>query len=93
MSDKECVFGSYLTTCSVDKVFADKELTEIRKKKVIESSEQRKDDLHLHINSLSQSYHNLCYTAYTSKEKIERLNNKRKAEQSAKEAKPTKSRR
>ena len=92
MNDKECIFRNYLPTCSVDKVLAEKDLTEIRKKKVIESSEKRKDDLHLHINSFSQAYHNLCYTAYMSKEKIERLNNKRKAEQSGKEAKPTKSR-
>ena len=93
MSGKECIFRNYLTTCSVDKILADKDLTEIRKKKLVESSEQRKDDLHLNINDLSQAYHSLCYSTYTSKEKIERITNKRKAEQSAKEDKPTKSRR
>ena len=38
MNHQKCIFKKYLTSCSVDKVFADKDLTDIRKQKVIDSS-------------------------------------------------------
>ena len=77
MNDQECIFKRYLTSCSADKIFPDKSLTNVRKQKVIDSSIQRKDDLYTHINDISLAYHKLCYTAYTSKEKIERHKKRR----------------
>ena len=72
MNYQECIFKRYLTSCSADKIFPYKSLTNVRKQKVIDSSIQRKDDLYTHINDISLAYHKLWYTAYTSKEKIER---------------------
>ena len=72
MNYQECIFKRYLKSCSADKIFPDKSLTNVRKQKVIDSSIQRKDDLYTHINDISLAYHKLWYTAYTSKEKIER---------------------
>ena len=80
VNDQECIFRRYLSSCSTDKEFADKSLTDKRMQKVIESSIARADDLHNHIDEVSLEYHSLCYTAYTSKEKIERHIKKRKAE-------------
>ena len=72
MNDQECIFIKYLTSCSVDKVFADKGLTDVREQKIIDSSIHREDELYTHISDVSLVYHKLCYTAYTSKEKTER---------------------
>ena len=36
MNQQKCMFKNYLRSCSVDKVFADKDLTDIRKQKVID---------------------------------------------------------
>ena len=38
MNDQKCIFKRYLTSCSADRVFVDKDLTGIRKQKVIASS-------------------------------------------------------
>ena len=38
MNDQKCIFKRYLTSCSADGVFVDKDLTGIRKQKVIASS-------------------------------------------------------
>ena len=92
MNHQECIFKKYLTSCSVNKVFADKDLTGIRKQKVIESSIQREDELYTHINDVSLAYHKLCYTAYTSKEKIER-HKKRRVESNVSDPEPSKRRR
>ena len=62
MNDQECIFEKYLTSCSAEKVFADKDLTGIRKQKVINSSIQREDELYTYINDVSVAYHNLSYT-------------------------------
>ena len=35
MNDQKYIFKKYLTSFSVDKVFADKDLTDIKKQKVI----------------------------------------------------------
>lgn len=48
-----------------------KDLTDIRKQKVIDSSIQREDEQKGDINDVSLGYHKLYYTAYTS-ERIER---------------------
>ena len=71
MNHQECIFKKYLTSRSVDKVFADKYLTGIRKQKVIDSIIQREDELYAHINDVSLAYHKLYDAAYTSKEKTE----------------------
>ena len=92
MDERECVFKKYLTSCSVDKTFADSSLTEVRKRKVVESSVKRDDDLQTYIENTALYYHSLCYMAYTSKEKIER-HNKRKAESTISDCGPVKSRR
>ena len=92
MNLQECIFRKYLTSCSVDKVFADKGLTGIRKQKVINSSIQREDELYTHINDVSLAYHKLCYIAYTSKEKTER-HKKRKIESNVSDPEPSKRRR
>lgn len=48
-----------------------KDLTDIRKQKVIDSSIQREDEQKEDINDVSRGYHKLYYTAYISKERIE----------------------
>ena len=62
MNDQECIFKRYLTSCSADKIFADKSLTNVRKQKVIESSIQKSSQafcilismiFHLHITSFT----------------------------------------
>ena len=52
MNHQECVFKKYLTSCSVDKVFADRDLTGIRKQKVIDASIQGEDKLYTHISMM-----------------------------------------
>ena len=59
MNDQECIFKKYLTSCSVDKVFADKGLTDVRKQKVIDSSILSEDELYTHISDVSLGYHKL----------------------------------
>ena len=92
MNHQECMFIKYLTSCSVDKVFADKDLSDTRKQAVIDSSIQREDThiciLSTHVNDVSLPYHKLCYTAYTSKEKIER-HKKRRVESNVSDPEPS----
>ena len=52
MNHQECIFKKYLTSCSVDKVFADRDLTGIRKQKVIDASIQGEDKLYTHISMM-----------------------------------------
>ena len=77
MNDQECIFKKYLTSCSVHKLFADKDLIDIRKQKVINSSIHRDDKLYTHISDVSLAYHKLCCTTYTSKEKTARHKKRR----------------
>ena len=43
MNHQECIFKRCITSCSDNKVFVDKDLTDMKKEKVIESSFQRED--------------------------------------------------
>ena len=70
MNHQECIFKKYLTSCSVDKVFADKDLAGIRKQKVIESSIQREDVLYTYINDVSLTYHKLATQLLSLKRKL-----------------------
>lgn len=73
MDTNECIFQDVVESCAVDKCYAKNELTKNRKETVISSSIKRKDDFHQRIENFSSyKYHNLCYTYYTSKEKIDR---------------------
>ena len=67
-----CIFSDVLDTCSIDKSYANSVLSSARKNTVIAASHQRQDSLHETIEERDQIYHTLCYTAYTSKEKIQR---------------------
>ena len=68
----ECIFRDYLPVCTIED-YAEKELTDTRREKVIQSSIRRQDILS------SKLGHTQCYQAYTSNEKINRYL-KRKAE-------------
>ena len=69
MNSNGCIFRDVLESCSVDKCYAMNELT----KTVIQSSIKRKVNFHQIIENFSTfKYHDLCYTYYTSKEKINR---------------------
>ena len=73
MDGNECIFRDVLESCSVDKCYAVNELTKTRKDTVISSNIKQKDDFHKIIENFSTfKYHDLCYTYYTSKEKINR---------------------
>ena len=73
MSCNACIFKDVLGTCSIGKAYAVNELTPARKATVISSSIQRKDDLCRNLENMhTLRYHDLCYTAYTSREKIKR---------------------
>ena len=64
---------SVLESCSVDKCYAENELKKNRKDIVMSSSIKRKDDFHQIIENFSTfKYHDLCYTYYTFKDKINR---------------------
>ena len=69
-----------------------KDLTDIRKQKVIDSSIQREDEQKEDINDVSLGYHKLYYTAYTSKERIER-DKKRRVKSNVSDPEPSKLRR
>lgn len=68
-----------------------KDLTDIRKQKVIGSSIQREDEQKGDINDVSLGYHKLYYTAYTS-ERIER-DKKRRVKSNVSDPEPSKLRR
>ena len=73
MDGNECTFRDVLESCSVDKCYAVNEQTKTRKDTVISSSIKQKDDFHQIIENFSTfKYYDLCYTYYTSKDKINR---------------------
>lgn len=69
-----------------------KDLTDIRKQKVIDSSIQREDEQKEDINDVSRGYHKLYYTAYISKERIE-SDKKRRVKSNVSDPEPSKLRR
>ena len=66
------IFRDVLDSCTVDKKYAETPLSSTRKETVKMASLQRNDELHSQLDSLLLDYHVLCYSAYTSKERIER---------------------
>ena len=76
----ECIFRDYLPVCTIEKDYAEEELTDTRREKVIQSSIRRQDILSSKLGDFGTlKYHTQCYQAYTSNEKINRYL-KRKAE-------------
>ena len=67
----QCLFSEVLDSCSIEKTYAASALSSVRKQTVIKASHQREDSLHETINDGDLIYHTLCYSAYTSKEKIQ----------------------
>lgn len=76
----ECVFRDVLDTCSLNKKYGSKELSVAQNSTIQKYSMRRNDDLYQTVYSKSEErrYHNDCYWAYTSKEKISRYLKKRK---------------
>ena len=73
MNGNECIFRDVLESSSVDNCYAKNELTKSRKDTVISSSIKRKDDFNQIIeNFCIFKYHDLCYTYYAFKDKINR---------------------
>ena len=68
----QCMFSEVLDTFSLEKTYATSELTPARKQTLINASHDRKDSFHETIDANNFIYHTLCYTQYTSKEKIQR---------------------
>ena len=67
-----CLFREIVDICSIDKVYAEKELTETRRQTIIESSQRRKDSFASQLTDTHKKYHTQCYLHYTSKQKIKR---------------------
>ena len=85
----QCIFREVLETCKIENPYASAALTSIRKQTVINASKQRDDSLHKDINDEDQIYHPLCYSNYTSKEKIQRhLKRKSSSEASVESSTP-----
>ena len=87
-----CLFKDYLDSCNVQNRYNSTKLTIKTKQTVIAKSKRRGDTLHKDINQLEQKYHTLCYSNYTSNEKIERYL-KRKHSLESKETTPKRIRR
>lgn len=84
-AEPKCVFENVLKTCSGDKTFAEKCLTDQRIQSIIESSKERADGFHsiVRTDNRHYRYHKSCYSTYTSKKVIEKCKNaKRKSMQS-----------
>ena len=71
MDGNECIFRDVLESCFVDKCYAVNELKKAGKETIVSSSLKRKDNFHQVIENFSIfKYHDLCYTYYTFKDKI-----------------------
>ena len=74
------MFKDVLTTCHNGKTYGRKELSDIQKNTVIQSSELRKDGFQV-FDFEHWKFHVDCYSAYTSKEKIARVQAKKRKEE------------
>ena len=69
--DRMWIFRDVLEGCTVDKCYSVKELTKTRKDTVTSSRIKSKDDFYQIIEKFRTfKYHDLCFTYYTFKVKI-----------------------
>ena len=83
----QCLFRNVLATCNIDKSYGNKELSDIQKGTVINSSKKRGDQCFDNADNFdSFHYHTDCYSEYTSKQKISRFLMKRKKDSTSKDS-------
>ena len=80
----ECVFKSVLETCNISKLYGRKELSDIQKDTIVRCSKLKNDGFHCKIFDFEHwKYHINCYSAYTSKERVARVQAKKRKEEIA----------